>query len=152
MYTLIIELFSLASITEVVLCTELLSILMLTIVQLGDEQYPCSTILWVSGGAGSDMWPKTYCWNGKKRYLPYFKSFNNTIIQTGRVLINSLVKQSHRQPTTMTYVNEGSVLVVGIVLIILSVAVVGARFYVRMQMKSGLGIDDWLCMTALVRL
>ena len=52
----------------------------------------------------------------------------------------------------MTYVNEGSVLAVGIVLIILSVAAVGARFYVRMQMKSGLGIDDWLCMTALVSL
>lgn len=51
----------------------------------------------------------------------------------------------------MTYVNERSVLAVEIVFIILSVAAVGARFYIRLQMKPGLGLDDWLCMTALVQ-
>ena len=51
----------------------------------------------------------------------------------------------------MTYVNERSVLAVGVIFIILSVAAVGARFYVRLQMKNGLGIDDWLCITALVQ-
>ena len=52
----------------------------------------------------------------------------------------------------MTYVNERSVLAVGVVFIILSVAAVGARFYVRLKMKTGLGIDDWLCAIALVHL
>lgn len=51
----------------------------------------------------------------------------------------------------MTYVNERSVLAVGVVFIVLSLAAVGARFYVRRQMKTGLAIDDWLCMSALVR-
>ena len=50
----------------------------------------------------------------------------------------------------MTYVNEQSVLAVGIIFTILSVAVVCTRFYVRRQKKSGLGIDDWLCIPALV--
>lgn len=49
----------------------------------------------------------------------------------------------------MTYVNGGSVLAVAILFIVLGVAAVTARFCVRRQ-KSGLGIDDWLCLPALV--
>ena len=49
----------------------------------------------------------------------------------------------------MTYVNGGSVLAVAILFIVLSIAAVIARFSVRRQ-KSGLGIDDWLCLPALV--
>lgn len=51
----------------------------------------------------------------------------------------------------MTYVNKGSVLAVGILFIILGILAVGARFYVRRK-KAGYGIDDWLCLPALVRL
>ena len=49
----------------------------------------------------------------------------------------------------MTYVNGGSVLAVAILFIVLGIAAVVARFKVRRQ-KSGLGIDDWLCLPALV--
>lgn len=49
----------------------------------------------------------------------------------------------------MTYVNEGSVLAVAIFFIVLSIAAVVARLNIRRQ-KSGLGIDDWLCLPALV--
>lgn len=49
----------------------------------------------------------------------------------------------------MTYVNGGSVLAVAILFIVLGIAAVVARFIVRRQ-KSGLGIDDWLCLPALV--
>ena len=49
----------------------------------------------------------------------------------------------------MTYVNGGSVLAVAILFIVLGIAAVIARFSVRRQ-KSGLGIDDWLCLPALV--
>ena len=50
----------------------------------------------------------------------------------------------------MTYVNERSVLAVGILFIFLGVLVVLARFHVRRK-KAGLGLDDWLCLPALVR-
>ena len=50
----------------------------------------------------------------------------------------------------MTYVNNSSVLAVGILFIILGILVVIARFYVRRK-KSGFGLDDWLCIPALVR-
>jgi len=50
----------------------------------------------------------------------------------------------------MTYVNERSVLAVGILFIILGILVVIARFYVRRK-KAGFGLDDWLCIPALVR-
>ena len=49
----------------------------------------------------------------------------------------------------MTYVNGGSVLAVAILFIAISIAAVVARFSVRRR-KSGLGIDDWLCLLALV--
>ena len=49
----------------------------------------------------------------------------------------------------MTYVNGGSVLAVAVLFIVLGIAAVTARFSVRRQ-KSGLGIDDWLCLPALV--
>ena len=49
----------------------------------------------------------------------------------------------------MTYVNGGSVLAIAILFIALSIAAVIARFSVRRR-KSGLGIDDWLCLLALV--
>lgn len=49
----------------------------------------------------------------------------------------------------MTYVNGGSVLAIAILFIVLGVAAVIARFSIRRK-KSGLGIDDWLCLPALV--
>lgn len=48
----------------------------------------------------------------------------------------------------MTYVNKESVLAVAILFIILSIASVAIRLYIRRK-KSGLGIDDWLCLPAL---
>lgn len=51
----------------------------------------------------------------------------------------------------MTYVNGGSVLAVGILLINLGVVAVSARFYVRRQKRLSMGLDDWLCLPALVR-
>ena len=50
----------------------------------------------------------------------------------------------------MTFVNKGSVLAVGILFLILGCSAVTARFYVRREKKSGLGIDDWLMLPALV--
>lgn len=49
----------------------------------------------------------------------------------------------------MTYVNGGSVLAIGILFIILGVLAVTARFRIRFR-KAGLGLDDWLCLPALV--
>lgn len=49
----------------------------------------------------------------------------------------------------MTYVNGGSVLAIAILFIVLGIAAVIARFCIRRK-KSGLGIDDWLCLPALV--
>ena len=51
----------------------------------------------------------------------------------------------------MTYVNERSVLAVGIIFIVLPIAAVASRFYVRKTRKVGFGIDDWLLIPALVR-
>ena len=48
----------------------------------------------------------------------------------------------------MTYVNEKSVLAVGVVFIILSPLAVFCRFHARK--KLGLGIDEYLCVPALV--
>lgn len=50
----------------------------------------------------------------------------------------------------MTYVNGKSVLAIGILSIILGTAAVSARFFLRRHRKSGLGVDDWLCVPALV--
>lgn len=50
----------------------------------------------------------------------------------------------------MTYINKRSVLAVGILFIILGIVAVFARFHVRR--KIGLGLDDWLCIPALVSL
>ena len=50
----------------------------------------------------------------------------------------------------MTYVNKRSVIAVAILLIVLDVLAVLARFHVRR--KIGLGLDDWLCIPALVSL
>ena len=49
----------------------------------------------------------------------------------------------------MTYVNGGSVLAIAVLFIVLGITAVVARFSIRKQ-KSGLGIDDWLCLPALV--
>ena len=51
----------------------------------------------------------------------------------------------------MTYVNKESILAVAILFIILSIASVAVRLHIRRK-KSGLGIDDWLCLPALVSL
>ena len=53
-------------------------------------------------------------------------------------------------PTTMSYVNEDSVLAIGIVFIILGTIAVAARFCVRAKGTTALGIDDWLSLPALV--
>ena len=50
----------------------------------------------------------------------------------------------------MTFVNERSVLAVGVVFIVLGIVAVAARFFVRRKKKNELGIDDWLCLPALV--
>ncbi|KAF2237620.1 hypothetical protein EV356DRAFT_510581 [Viridothelium virens] len=47
------------------------------------------------------------------------------------------------------YVNPASVLAVGILFIILSISAVGARFAIRYK-KTGFGIDDYLCLPAMV--
>lgn len=50
----------------------------------------------------------------------------------------------------MTYVSEGSVLAIGILFIALGTIAVAARFSVRTKRDAALGIDDWLCLPALV--
>jgi len=50
----------------------------------------------------------------------------------------------------MTYVNKTSVLGIGVLFIISNISAVSARFYVR-RTKAGYGLDDWLCIPALVR-
>ena len=50
----------------------------------------------------------------------------------------------------MTYVSEGSVLAIGILFIALGTIAVAARFSVRTKRNAALGIDDWLCLPALV--
>ena len=50
----------------------------------------------------------------------------------------------------MSYVNEGSVLAIGIIFISLGTIAVAARFFVRAKGSAALGIDDWLSLPALV--
>lgn len=50
----------------------------------------------------------------------------------------------------MTYANPHSVLAVGIVFLVLGVFTVTLRLSIRNKAKSGIGIEDWLCLTALV--
>ncbi|MCJ1310858.1 hypothetical protein MMC25_004526 [Agyrium rufum] len=50
----------------------------------------------------------------------------------------------------MTYVNKHSVLAIGITFIILGIIVVWTRFYVRRVKKISPGLDDWLCIPALI--
>jgi hypothetical protein len=50
----------------------------------------------------------------------------------------------------MTYVNEHSVLAIGILFVILGILSVGGRFYIGWTRHKGFGIDDWLCLLALV--
>lgn len=49
-----------------------------------------------------------------------------------------------------TYVNPQSVMAVGILLPVLGTIAVGLRFAYRRRHRTGLGIDDWLCIPALV--
>ena len=50
----------------------------------------------------------------------------------------------------MSLANEGSVLAVSVTFLILGFLAVIARFHARRLKKSDLGIDDWLCLPALV--
>ena len=50
----------------------------------------------------------------------------------------------------MSYINGGSVIAIGVLFPILGTAVVAARFYIRRSRKLQLGLDDWLCLPALV--
>lgn len=50
----------------------------------------------------------------------------------------------------MTYVSESSVLAIGILFIVLGTIAVVARFWVSTKRDAALGIDDWLCLPALV--
>ena len=51
----------------------------------------------------------------------------------------------------MTYVNPGSVTAIGVLFPILGAVAVGLRFRIRRIRKTELGVDDWLCLPALVR-
>ena len=55
-----------------------------------------------------------------------------------------------RDSPAMTYVSEGSVLAIGILFIVLGTTAFIARFSARAKGKIALGIDDWLCLPALV--
>ena len=50
----------------------------------------------------------------------------------------------------MSYINGRSVIAIGILFPTLGAAAVTARFYVRRNRKVSLGVDDWLCLPALV--
>ena len=50
----------------------------------------------------------------------------------------------------MAYVSEGSVLAIGILLIVLGTTAGVARFSARRKGNIALGIDDWLCLRASV--
>lgn len=49
----------------------------------------------------------------------------------------------------MTYVNESSVLAVGILFLLLGTSAVVARFFLRLRTLC-LGMDDWFCLLAWV--
>ena len=51
----------------------------------------------------------------------------------------------------MSYINGGSVIAIGVLFPILGSAAVAARFYIRRNRKTALGLDDWCCLPALVR-
>ena len=51
----------------------------------------------------------------------------------------------------MSYINGGSIIAIGIVFPVLGAAAVAARFGVRHKRNTALGVDDWLCIPALVR-
>ena len=50
----------------------------------------------------------------------------------------------------MSYVNEGSVIVTGVLFIIIGILVVALRFKIRRDQKLALGPDDWLILLGLV--
>lgn len=50
----------------------------------------------------------------------------------------------------MSYVNEKSVLAIGILFPVLGLVAVALRFAVRYQRKVSFGVDDWLCLPAVV--
>ena len=53
----------------------------------------------------------------------------------------------------MSYVNGGSVIAIGVIFPVLGALAVAARFYIRRNNKKvTLGLDDWLCLPALVRI
>ena len=50
----------------------------------------------------------------------------------------------------MSYINGRSVIAIGILFPTLGAVAVTARFYVKRNRKVSLGVDDWLCLPALV--
>ena len=50
----------------------------------------------------------------------------------------------------MTYVNEGSVIAIGVIFPILGAIRVTLRFAIKNSRKAGLGLDDWLILLKLV--
>ena len=50
----------------------------------------------------------------------------------------------------MAYVNARSLRAIAVLLPILGVLAVASRFACRYRLKSGFGIDDWLCIPTLV--
>lgn len=52
----------------------------------------------------------------------------------------------------MSIVNETSALAIGILFIVLGILAVSARFGIRWSREQNIGIDDWLCLPALVSL
>ena len=52
----------------------------------------------------------------------------------------------------MTYVNPTGVITCGVLFPILGVIAVALRFMVRRKRKNDLGMDDWICLPALVSL
>jgi hypothetical protein len=50
----------------------------------------------------------------------------------------------------MGYVNPHSIIAIGILFPILGALAVGTRFYLRRSKKLHFGLDDWLCIPALV--
>ncbi|KAI4111250.1 MAG: hypothetical protein LQ339_000711 [Xanthoria mediterranea] len=50
----------------------------------------------------------------------------------------------------MTYVNGKSVIAIGVILPVLGIASILSRFRARVARKAAVGLDDWLCLAALV--
>lgn len=53
-------------------------------------------------------------------------------------------------PIDVSYINQSSIMVAGILFPILSIVFVGLRFYVRQKQKVAILADDWLLIPALV--